>query len=43
MKNTSYKNKQFGLLGMAFLSVAGNCQCGRAYRRLDLGVRLCSG
>lgn len=21
-------------------TVAGNCQCGRAYRRLDLGVRL---
>lgn len=24
-------------------TVAGNCQCGRAYRRLDLGIRLCSG
>lgn len=24
-------------------TVAGNCQCGRAYRWLDLGIRLCSG
>ncbi len=26
---------------VAGLYRAGNCQCGRAYRRLDLGIRLC--
>ena len=29
MKDTSYKNKQFGLLGMAFLSVAGIAGCSK--------------
>ena len=29
MKNTSYKNKQFVLLGMTFLSVAGIAGCSK--------------
>ena len=29
MKNTSYKNKKFVLLGMTFLSVAGIAGCSK--------------
>ena len=41
MKNTSYKNKQFVLLGMTFLSVAGIAGCSKVELAQSTVTQMC--